>query len=141
MANIVELRAMSDEKLADMLEDAYAEMFNLRFQNASARLTNTAQVKSVRRNIAQLHTVLNMRAQAIQAAAEHRAIADALNGKTWDATANYVYEDGAWAVTFADENGRDLATATVDLNKKKPRSRRNRAAAAAPQIVIGYNVA
>ena len=37
MLNIVELREMSDDRLEEMVENAREEMFNLRFQKASAR--------------------------------------------------------------------------------------------------------
>ena len=68
MANIVELRGMSDAKLEEMLENSREEMFNLRFQVASARLEDYTQLKAIRRQIAQLETVLNMRQLAIETA-------------------------------------------------------------------------
>ncbi len=37
------------------------EMFNLRFQQATAQLENHSRVKIVRREIAQIETVLHMR--------------------------------------------------------------------------------
>ncbi len=45
MASIVELRDLSDEKLEEKLENAREEMFNLRFQHASARLDDLSQLK------------------------------------------------------------------------------------------------
>jgi large subunit ribosomal protein L29 len=124
MANIVELREMSDAKLEEMLENNREEMFNLRFQKASARLENYARLKTVRREIAQLETVLNMRQLAIETAVASKDLTSALAGKEWEATARYSYEDSGWQVTFADGSGNELATALVNLNKKRPHSRR-----------------
>jgi large subunit ribosomal protein L29 len=66
MASIVELRDMSDEKLEELLDNAREEMFNLRFQHASARLDDLSQLKRVRRDIAQLETVLHQRDLAVE---------------------------------------------------------------------------
>ena len=74
MANIVELREMSDDKLDKLLENAREEMFNLRFQQATAQLDNHARVKIVRREIAQIQTVLHMRQLAIDTAARNRRL-------------------------------------------------------------------
>ena len=70
MLSIVELRGTSDEKLVEMLENTREEMFNLRFQHASARLDDLSQIKRVRREIAQLETVLNQRDLEVRAALE-----------------------------------------------------------------------
>ena len=45
MASIVELRDMSDKDILKSLENAREEMFNLRFQNASARLEDVSRIK------------------------------------------------------------------------------------------------
>lgn len=123
MANIVELREMSDEKLEEMLENAREELFNLRFRKAASQLEDYARLRFIRRQIAQLETVLNNRQQAINAAVEIDAIASALNNKDWQASAHYSYEDSAWQVSFTGENGKELATALIDLNKKRPNKR------------------
>ncbi|GAB4276570.1 MAG: hypothetical protein Kow0080_26870 [Candidatus Promineifilaceae bacterium] len=140
MATIVELREMSNEKLQELLENAREEMFNLRFQKASARLENTARIKEVRRKIARLQTVLNMRQQAVDVAADEPEIAAALAGKQWQANARFSYEDSAWLVTFFDENGTQLATASVNLNKKQPKGRAARAKGA-PRLVTSFEIA
>lgn len=119
MANIVELREMSDDKLEEMLENAREEMFNLRFQQASARLGDYSRLKHVRREIAQVETVLGMRQLAIEAAMAQPEVAQALAGKYWEAIARFRYQDTAWQVQFADESGNELASALVDLNKKQ----------------------
>ncbi len=141
MANIVELREMSDDKLDELLENAREEMFNLRFQKATAQLDNYARLRIVRREIAQLETVLKMRQLATETAVAQPEIAAALADKEWKANSNYIYEDGTWQVRFTDDSGSDLATASVDLNKKQPRSRKSRVAKAKPQMVTSYEIA
>ncbi len=141
MANIVELREMSDDKLEELLENAREEMFNLRFQKAIAQLENMARIRVVRREIAQLETVLRMRQLAAETAAAVPEVAAALSGKNWQSTARYVYEDSAWDVVFADEDGAQLATAKVNLNKKSGGARRARTSKGQPQLVTSYEVA
>jgi large subunit ribosomal protein L29 len=141
MANIVELREMSDDKLEEMLENAREEMFNLRFQQATAQLDNHARVKIVRREIAQVETVLYMRRLAIEAAATEPTIATALSDKEWRANAHFDYEDSAWQVEFSDEDGNDVASALVNLNKKRSRVRKGRARNGPLQLVVSYEVA
>ncbi|UCC54175.1 MAG: 50S ribosomal protein L29 [Anaerolineaceae bacterium] len=141
MANIVELREMSDDKLEEMLENAREEMFNLRFQQATAQLDNHARVKIVRREIAQVETVLYMRRLAIEAAATEPTIATALSDKEWRANAHFDYEDSAWQVEFSDEDGNDVASALVNLNKKRSRVRKGRASNRPLQLVVSYEVA
>lgn len=136
MANIVELNQMSNDKLGKMLEDAREEMFNLRFQKASARLENTARLRQVRREVAQLETVLHQRQLVTEAAAAQPEIASRLNGTEWQANARYVYEDSAWQVEFNDKGGKKLATAWVNLNKSRPKGR----AANQPQRVIRHEL-
>lgn len=141
MANIVELREKSMEELLDMLESAREELFNLRFQKAAGSLENTGRLKVVRRNIAQLNEVIGKRKWAIEEAAKHDEVTAVLADRTWVATASYVYEDGMWRVLFADDNGRALATVDVDLNKKRRRTRRQRADIAPVEKVVKVEVA
>ena len=141
MANIVELREMSDAKLEEMLENGREEMFNLRFQQASARLEDYSRLKQVRRESAQLETVLNMRQLAIETAVAHEAVASAVAGTEWEASARYSYQDSGWQVSFVDSNGEALATALIDLNKKRPHSRRQAMKKSQPQRVVKAEVA
>ena len=53
-----ELRKKSAEELAKELTDAKKELFNLRFQNATNQLENTGAIKSVKKNIARIQTVM-----------------------------------------------------------------------------------
>ena len=54
-----ELTNKTDKELAQALVDAKKELFNLRFQNATNQLDNTARIKEVRRNIARIQTVIS----------------------------------------------------------------------------------
>jgi len=56
-----ELRAVSAEDLAEKLAEAKEELFNLRFQNATGQLDNTARLRAVRKDIARIYTVLRER--------------------------------------------------------------------------------
>jgi large subunit ribosomal protein L29 len=56
-----ELRGLSAEDLESKLKDAKEELFNLRFQNATGQLDNTARLKTVRREIARIYTVIRER--------------------------------------------------------------------------------
>lgn len=137
MANIVELNQMSNDKLEKTLEDAREEMFNLRFQKASARLENTSRLRQVRREVAQVETVLHQRQLATDAAAIEPEIAQRLAGKEWQANTRYVYEDSAWQVEFNEKGGKKLATAWVNLNKSRPKGRTVKQ----PRLVIRHEVA
>ncbi len=53
-----DLRAKGKDELEGRLADLKKEQFNLRFQKASGQLANTAQFGNVRREIAQIKTLL-----------------------------------------------------------------------------------
>ena len=55
---IADLRAKSADELKQMLLDLRKESFNMRFQQASGQVENTAQVRKVRRDIARIKTRL-----------------------------------------------------------------------------------
>lgn len=126
MANIVELRDFSNAMLLEKLENARAEMFNLRFQNAAARLSDTNRIRIVRREIAQMETLLHQRQLAIDMAAQQPTTGSLIAGKAWTAVAKFNYEDSVWLVKFSDEKGGELAVTHVNLNKKQPRTRQER---------------
>ena len=129
MLSIVELREMSDEKLAEMLENSHEEMFNLRFQHASARLDDLSQIKRVRREIAQFVTVLNQRDLAVRAALEQPEVSSVIEGQDdWSAEVHFSYEESAWEVTFFDDSDDELIKSKINLNKKRARGRRARRA-------------
>ncbi len=62
---VEDLNKKSDVELAQALVDAKKELFNLRFQNATNQLDNTARIKDVRRNIARIQTVITQKAKTI----------------------------------------------------------------------------
>ena len=59
-----ELRSKSASELNEELVSAKKDLFNLRFQNATHQLDNTARIKDVRRNIARIQTVIVEQANA-----------------------------------------------------------------------------
>ncbi len=61
MAKAADVRTKSHDELKSQLTDLRKEQFNLRFQRASGQLENTARVRTVRRTIAQLKTLLGER--------------------------------------------------------------------------------
>ena len=61
---VEELKNKSVEELNQDLVAAKKELFNLRFQNATNQLDNTARIKEVRKNIARIQTVIAQKARA-----------------------------------------------------------------------------
>ena len=61
---VEELMAKSADELQTELVSAKKELFNLKFQNATNQLDNTARIKEVRRNIARIQTVMTQNAKA-----------------------------------------------------------------------------
>ncbi len=61
-----EIRAKSTDELKNELVTAKKELFNLRFQNATNQLDNTARIREVRRNIARIQTVITEKEQAVK---------------------------------------------------------------------------
>jgi large subunit ribosomal protein L29 len=59
-----ELRTKTPDELKTELLALKKEAFNLRFQQASGQLENTAQVTKVRRDIARIQTLLNEKVAA-----------------------------------------------------------------------------
>ena len=59
-----ELKSKSLEQLNEELVSAKKELFNLRFQNATNQLDNTARITEVRKNIARIQTVITEKAKA-----------------------------------------------------------------------------
>ncbi|MBI4204901.1 MAG: 50S ribosomal protein L29 [Betaproteobacteria bacterium] len=58
-----ELRAKSREELQQEFASLLKAQFSLRMQKATQQLTNTSQLKKVRRDIARVRTVLAQKAQ------------------------------------------------------------------------------
>lgn len=59
MSKASELQSKSIEELNGELADLKKEQFNLRFQQATNQLENTARVRQVRRSIARIQTIVN----------------------------------------------------------------------------------
>ena len=60
---VQDLKAKSAAELATDLVAAKKELFNLRFQNATNQLDNTARITEVRKNIARIQTVIAEKAK------------------------------------------------------------------------------
>jgi large subunit ribosomal protein L29 len=56
-----ELAELNDLELTNRLREFKEELFNLRFQNATGQLANTARIPQVRREIARCETLLRTR--------------------------------------------------------------------------------
>ncbi|MBP3546160.1 MAG: 50S ribosomal protein L29 [Alphaproteobacteria bacterium] len=61
MAKIKDLRSMSVDELEAKLLEAKKEQFNLRVQQSTGQLQNTAGIRKVRRDIAKINTLLTER--------------------------------------------------------------------------------
>ncbi len=59
-----DVRAKSDDELAEELLGLKKEAFNLRFQKATGQLENTARVRRVRRDIARIKTIMREKSRA-----------------------------------------------------------------------------
>ena len=62
--NAKELRDKTPDQLREELANLKKESFNLRFQQASGSLENTARMRKVRRDAARVKTILNEKAAA-----------------------------------------------------------------------------
>jgi len=60
--NATELRDKTPDQLREELVSLKKEQFNLRFQAATGQLENPARIKTVRRSVARVLTVLNEKA-------------------------------------------------------------------------------
>ncbi|MCE6950416.1 50S ribosomal protein L29 [Cereibacter sphaeroides] len=59
MTTAQDLRSKTPDQLRDQLVALKKEAFNLRFQQATGQLENTARMRAVRRDVARIKTVLN----------------------------------------------------------------------------------
>lgn len=65
-----EIRTLTNAEIGQRLDEAYEELFNLRFQRYTGQLKNTARLSQVRRDIARLKTVMRERELAAWLAAQ-----------------------------------------------------------------------
>ena len=56
-----ELRELTDEELIERLRESKEELFNLRFQMATGQLHNNRRLRTVRREIARVYTIVHER--------------------------------------------------------------------------------
>ncbi len=63
----VDVRAMTDSELNDKLTELKKEQFNMRFQQATGQLETTANVRTVRRDIARIKTIMSAKRNAAKA--------------------------------------------------------------------------
>jgi large subunit ribosomal protein L29 len=66
-----EIWEMTPEEIRAKLDDAHAELFNLRFQFSTGQLQNNARLGQMRREVARLNTIL--RAKELQRTYEQGA--------------------------------------------------------------------
>lgn len=58
-----EIRELDTTKINDEISELKRELFDLRFQQATGQLENTARIGKVKKAIARMKTVLNERAK------------------------------------------------------------------------------
>jgi large subunit ribosomal protein L29 len=73
MTKVVDIRAKTPDELQAMLLDLRKEQFNLRFQRATGQLEATGRIRTVRRDIARVKTVLAERRKGAPAAHSNQA--------------------------------------------------------------------
>jgi large subunit ribosomal protein L29 len=59
----IEFRNMNVDQLNDELVKLRKEQFNMRFQKATGQLEKTARIRTVRRSIARINTILGEKAR------------------------------------------------------------------------------
>ena len=62
--NASELRAKSQNELREELASLLRAQFSLRMQKATQQLSNTSQIRNLRRDIARVRTVLTQKSQS-----------------------------------------------------------------------------
>lgn len=58
MVKTKDLRAMTIDELEAKLVEGKKELFNLRIQQSTGQLTNTAQIRKARREVAKINTLI-----------------------------------------------------------------------------------
>jgi large subunit ribosomal protein L29 len=56
-----DIRELSADEIKDRISEAQEELFRLRFRSATMQLENPALIKSLRRNVARMRTILRQR--------------------------------------------------------------------------------
>ena len=60
---VKELREMTGEELEQQLREIKKEQFNLRLQQVSGQLENSARLKELRRTVARIKTIQNQKVE------------------------------------------------------------------------------
>ena len=68
-----QIRELADGELETRLVEAKQELFNLRFQNVTGQLDNSARIGQVRKDVARIETILRQREIAAAEATETNA--------------------------------------------------------------------
>lgn len=63
---IEEIRVLSNEELAKQLEEAYQELFNLRFRLTTRQLVNHREIPRAQKTIARIKTIMKERELSIR---------------------------------------------------------------------------
>lgn len=67
--NPADLRQMDDAALSEQLTQCHSRWRELRFDDAVGKLTNTSEIRKLRRTIARVHTILTERRMGAAVAA------------------------------------------------------------------------
>ena len=59
-----DVRKLDAQGMREKLDEYRKELFNLRFQHATAQLENTARIKVVRKCIARIETIMKEKSEA-----------------------------------------------------------------------------
>ena len=62
-----DLKDMTVDQLGDEMVKLKKEQFNLRFQQATGQLENTARVRQVRRTVARIQTLVKQKQSSVEA--------------------------------------------------------------------------
>ena len=66
-----ELRELKGEELAQRVRESKEELFNLRFQMATGQLENNRRLRTVRRDIARIYTIMRERELGLTVSPDH----------------------------------------------------------------------
>lgn len=59
-----EIRDLTDDEIKSRISDAQEELFRLRFRSATQQIENPSLIKSLRRDVARMRTILRQREMA-----------------------------------------------------------------------------
>jgi large subunit ribosomal protein L29 len=71
--SVSDLRDKSDEELADLVKSTMKELFTARFENHTHQLNDTANIRSLRRQLARIYTLQTQRKAKAESAQKAKA--------------------------------------------------------------------